>query len=193
MILTDFEEIVPLLKCNIDLNCFMVSDPQLQESLRSKFFATALCWGTPFDPLENIFQGDKKIKSSSSSSNSNSSNLDCTDGGRLLGHHNNTAIHLNFDCDLVIASDVVYDPAGYEPLVQTLCGLLKGHYRELQQHDTSAVSVLELGCIDIKDVPVTTVMREEVDSSGKNGLTPYVHTGPICILAHRHRHPENQR
>ena len=193
MILTDFEEIVPLLKCNIDLNCFMVSDPQLQESLRSKFFATALCWGTPFDSLENIVQGDKKIKSSSSSSNSNSSNLYCTDGGRLLGHHNNTAIHLNFDCDLVIASDVVYDPAGYEPLVQTLCGLLKGHYRELQQHDTSAVSVLELGCIDIKDVPVTTVMREEVDSSGKNGLTAYVHTGPICILAHRHRHPENQR
>ena len=50
--------------------------------------------------------------------------------------------------DVILASDVVYDPVGYEPLVLTLTDLLTAANGEYQS---------------------------------------------VCILAHRHRHPEDER
>lgn len=180
VILTDFEEVVPLLQCNIKLNSFMVRDPCLQRRLRSKFFATALCWGTELDPMGRLIHGDGKIQS-------DGSNTDCSYNGNL----DETAVDLDFDCDLVIASDVVYDPAGYEPLVQTLCVLLKGEYRELIPHDRSSRrSVLESSTVGTKETLATS---DPQDEQVKNELVPHIHRGPICILAHRHRHPENER
>lgn len=52
--------------------------------------------------------------------------------------------------DVILASDVVYDPVGYEPLVLTLTDLL-----------------------------TTATEKDECHS--------------VCILAHRHRHPEDER
>lgn len=54
--------------------------------------------------------------------------------------------------DVILASDVVYYPEGYEPLLATLCDLLCAQ-------DCRA------------------------------GAT----AGPVCILAHRHRHPEDSK
>lgn len=67
--------------------------------------------------------------------------------GVHIPHHREAADTGHFD--VILASDVVYDPVGYEPLVLTLTDLL-------------------------------TPANGECHSS-------------VCILAHRHRHPEDER
>ena len=63
-------------------------------------------------------------------------------------------------CDTIIASDVVYDPIGYEPLIKTLCDMLK--------------------------VSVRNSINELHDDQASIEY-------PVCVLAHRHRNPENHR
>jgi Lysine methyltransferase len=79
-------------------------------------------------------------------------------------------------CDVIVASDVVYDPAGYEPLVKTLSALLN-------RSNSNAVS--STSSEDCAGACECSISVDDDDQSTR--------TYPVCILAHRHRHPENHR
>lgn len=101
-ILTDLDEVIPLVDANIQLNLLL--QKQHRNQFESQYVARKLPWGE----------------------------LDAIDD-------------LMLQCDVIVASDVVYDPSIYEPLIQTIMYLLE------------------------------------------NG------NDKQFILAHRHRHPEDQR
>jgi hypothetical protein len=71
--------------------------------------------------------------------------------------------------DVILASDVVYYPEGYAPLLATLKDLL----------------LAEAPC-------VSTTRAGPGASAGGNTEFTHCQRGPVCILAHRHRHPEDQ-
>ena len=117
VILTDFKEVKPLLDSNIDLNCIILNNLTMQDCIRSKFSARAFSWGTTLM---------KKVNIENSINNVNLNDYcedmmvmkDDAEGGSDGGRISDTDSLL--EVDLVIASDVVYDPAGYEPLVKSL-------------------------------------------------------------------------
>ena len=161
--LTDFADVEPLLNANIELNCIMLKDIALQDCVRSRFFAMPFSWGTDL--------------------------LSLPENNVIRGNKLSSLL----DVDVVIASDVVYDPVGYEPLVKSLCDLLGGEYRQWNGGDSSTV----VGRFDVKGDRSTPEIidrdgnNDDNDNSKNNDTekTPF----PLCILAHRHRHPENQR
>lgn len=110
VVCTDLEEVVPLIKVNVELNAAW--SPSLRSVLRNDYFVQPLSWGGELLPPA---VGGADVRS----------------------------------CEVIIASDVVYYPEGYEPLLTTLESLL---------------------CLP-----------------SDAGLSK------CCILAHRHRHPEDHR
>jgi hypothetical protein len=185
VILTDFAEVVPLIQSNIELNCLMLKDRSHQNCIRSQYFAAPLCWGTDL----GLAQGS----SDTAGTERGSRTVTATEEGM-----SSAVSKVSFECDLVIASDVVYDPIGYEPLVQTLCELLKGKYRK--PSSDSCVSVDKgadaSSLSDDSSLSVAVsggVKHTHIDQAPPPQSLSHCASRPICILAHRHRHPENQR
>lgn len=132
VVLTDMSEVTPLLAANIQLNSVLLDDECLQEVLSLRYEAQTHNWGSPLDAAA---VGDDEAGTKSEHPSARS----------LL------------DCDVVVASDVVYDPTAYQPLIDTLFRILEPRPRLRLDDKVSSM----------------------------------VH--PVCILAHRHRHPEDQR
>jgi hypothetical protein len=173
-----------LIQSNIELNSLMLKDKLHQKCIRSQYFAAPLCWGLDLADRSGETAGIER----------GSSSVAATEEGV-----SSAATKVSFECDLVIASDVVYDPIGYEPLVQTLCELLKGKYRKPSSGScvSADVGANTMSVSDGSSVSVTGsggVKDTHVDHSPPPP-PPQSHCAPrpICILAHRHRHPENQR
>ena len=227
VILTDFKEVKSLLDSNIDLNCIIINNLSMQDCIRSKFSARAFSWGTTLMKKENKENYINNV-------NLNDYCVDMmgmkddAEGGSEGGRISDTDSLL--EVDLVIASDVVYDPAGYEPLVKSLCDLLGGNYKSWEGGE-SKEETKEEGCCQEGEGEYLDVTAEcsyngnainniisdnekikqnidpismkiinadySISSTASNSSTisssliESIH--PICILAHRHRHPENQR
>lgn len=73
--------------------------------------------------------------------------------------------------DTILASDVVYYPEGYQPLLSTLRDLLGAPSPSSDANSTN------------------TAARGEGGDGGGGARSG----GPVCILAHRHRHPEDKK
>jgi predicted nicotinamide N-methyase len=130
VILTDMPEVVSLISANVLMNSVLVPDPHIRAVLRDRYRAAAYAWG------ERLVMSPAQDAS----------------GPR------DAAVPSHPYFDLILASDVVYYPEGYAPLITTLCDLLTA--RDPEAADAST----ETCCGD----------------------------GPVCILAHRHRHPEDK-
>jgi len=131
--LTDMPEVVPLINANILLNSVVMGDAQCMHVLGERYGARAYAWG-------GEMSGSSDGSDSCSIGTSTTSSTSAT-----------TYTHPYFDT--ILASDVVYYPEGYQPLLTTLCDLL--------------------GVTDT--------------TSGTSHVS-----APVCILAHRHRHPEDR-
>ena len=125
VILTDMPEVVPLISANILLNSVVMGDAPCQQVLLQRYQAAAYTWG-----------GQLTLPAASP--------VDSAEGTPLVPYF-----------DTILASDVVYYPEGYAPLLATLCDLLGA-----------------------ADTAVDTAQR--------------IKGPPVCILAHRHRHPEDK-
>ena len=162
----------------------MLKNKSHQNCMRSQYFAAPLCWGT------DLGLSNESRDTAGTERGSSSSSVTATEEGLLSATGG-----VSFECDLVIASDVVYDPIGYEPLVQTLCELLKGKYRRpiidssvSKDRGVDATSSLSIAS------SVSVSLLGGVKHTNVSDTPPLqCITRPICILAHRHRHPENQR
>jgi hypothetical protein len=130
VVLTDMPEVVSLISANVLMNSVLVPDPHIRSVLRDRYCAAAYAWGEIL-----IMPQAKK--------------------GADPG---NAAVSSHPYFDLILASDVVYYPEGYAPLITTLCDLLTA-----------------------QDPEVVDISAEACGGDG-----------PLCILAHRHRHPEDK-
>lgn len=137
VILTDMMEVVPLLQVNISLNQVMHGGGR---NIYQSYMALKHSWGDSVDDL------NAAVASSSSSSSFSA----CSYRGLLL-----------------VASDVVYDPAGYRPLVTSIAALLL-HHQALYLHQETR--------------------RKERPEENSSSVQP-----PLMVLAHRHRNPENMK
>jgi predicted nicotinamide N-methyase len=185
VILTDFAEVVPLIQSNIELNCLMLKGSSHQNCIRSQYFAAPLCWGTDLGLAEG--------SSDTAGTERGGSSVTATEEGM-----SSAVSKVSFECDLVIASDVVYDPIGYEPLVQTLCELLKGKYRKPSSDSCASVDKGADASSPSDDSSLSVavsggVKHTHIDQAPPPQFLSHCASRPICILAHRHRHPENQR
>jgi hypothetical protein len=139
--LTDMAQVVPLIRANLALNSLMVSDEHLRAVLRNRYTAAAYCWG-----------GSLQLPDEEASPQT-------TEAADTAAEEQPPRRAPYFD--VILASDVVYYPEGYEPLLTTLVDLLTVH------------------------APHTAI---------EGGLSiPACITPPVCILAHRHRHPEDKK
>ena len=158
VLLTDMPDVVPLISANILLNSVMAM--QLQQgqlvrqqqqlgkersaSLRERYRAAAYSWGTALEVAEAAEESPPGPKH-------------CPQSPYF---------------DVVLASDVVYYPEGYQPLIATLCDLLLATDDSCgaQQEQASTTLSESASAPPLANVPVPV---------------------PVCILAHRHRHPED--
>ena len=230
MILTDFKEVEPLLNSNIDLNCIMINNLTIQDCIRSKFSATAFSWGTTLIKKEIIENPIIKPNLDSNFKiliNEKNDVEVCSDRGSERGSERGGITDINslLEVDLVIASDVVYDPAGYEPLVKSLCELLGGNYQlwdgeskqegfgqgkrkkdsdvitESSYDDNANSNTIsdndqikpKIDPISMTNTDIDYTMSSATSCSPPISSSSLVPVYPMCILAHRHRHPENQR
>lgn len=136
--LTDMPEVVPLISANILLNSVVMQEPRAQAALRDRYEALPYTWGTALGDSGN---GDGDGDG---------------DGNTQTGSPSVRYF------DTILASDVVYYPEGYQPLLSTLRDLL---------------------CAT--DPSAGTPGADDTDAAP-------VHSTPVCILAHRHRHPEDR-
>jgi hypothetical protein len=82
-----------------------------------------------------------------------------------------------------IASDVIYDPSGYCPLFISLCAILS---RGGRVHESVELPDIN----DDKDnKDNNNIELKDIKLYQNESFTPPV----ICILAHRHRHPEDAK
>lgn len=102
VILTDVNDVVPLLRTNIALNEVLFSlaarESDCGQNHYKLYTSMQHCWGDSTSPLSDA------VSSYAASAK--------TPNGGLL----------------VVASDVVYDPVGYQPLVLSITSLLLHHY-----------------------------------------------------------------
>lgn len=136
-------EVAPLLAANIQLNSVLLDDEHLKEVLALRYEAQAHNWGSPLD--------DAAAAAAVGGYASGGGDDDAS------AHSLRASTRSLLDCDVVVASDVVYDPTAYQPLIDTLFRILEPRLRLGSEGDAPSM----------------------------------VH--PVCILAHRHRHPEDQR
>eukprot|EP01034_Spumella_vulgaris_P023602 gene23602-29838_t len=114
VILTDMTEVAPLLRANIELNSILQSLPALKATLNTQYTALPHNWG------ESLVVND----------NDNTT----------LNSNNNANILSILDCDVIIASDVVYDPCAYQPLIDSLFVLLKPRVRVSAVSDSKHIT-----------------------------------------------------
>ena len=81
--------------------------------------------------------------------------------------------------DIVIASDVVYDPEGYAPLVHTLALLLQ------PQSQSSLQQSIQQSVQEQQSVQQSQQQQEQQS-------VQQCHTAKYCLLAHRSRHPQEK-
>ncbi len=155
VVLTDMPEVVPLINANILLNSVVMGDAGCQQVLLHSYQAKDYSWGGTLN-LDQVC-------------NNNTTELTCEGNGDSTESNNNgggncviTAYKVPY-FDTILASDVVYYPEGYAPLLATLCDLL--------------------GATDTAIANNNVKTTEE--KKGKK-------IAPVCILAHRHRHPEDK-
>lgn len=149
VVLTDMPEVVPLINANILLNSVVMGDAVCQQVLLQNYQAKDYSWGGTLH-LDQVC-------------NNNTTELTCEDTNNNSGGDSvNTAYQVPY-FDTILASDVVYYPEGYAPLLATLCDLL--------------------GATDTANDKNNVKTTEE-----KKGKM----SAPVCILAHRHRHPEDK-
>lgn len=171
----------------------------------------AFSWGTDL-----VCKGDSSSSNSNRSrNNGGNSEVDISSSSRGTDHNENATIteptsesmdgierrsrglERLLDVDVVIASDVVYDPIGYEPLVKSLCELLGGKYIicagiEIATEISTKIGP-EVGTGEGTDTDTGAGAEPKIEFSVERGIEDEHPSYPICILAHRHRHPENQR
>eukprot|EP01041_Mallomonas_annulata_P002398 gene2398-4652_t len=135
VVITDLEAVVPLLRANILLNQALGTDDSIRQALAVKYSACAHKWGDDVLPLTTA------ATTTATTTTALASGKRCA--------------------SLILGSDVVYDPAGYQPLVDTIVSLLK----------TAGDSI----------------HNDNGEGSGGDCIQP------LCILAHRHRHPDDSR
>ena len=150
VVLTDMPEVVPLINANILLNSVVMGDAACQQVLLHSYKAKAYSWGGTLDLDEvcTAISGDLKCERDSGPPESSSN-----------GGEKRSAVYKVPYFDTILASDVVYYPEGYAPLLATLCDLL--------------------GATDTQNVD------HNIKTTGEK-------SAPVCILAHRHRHPEDK-
>jgi hypothetical protein len=157
--------------------------------LAERYRAVGYEWGTPFPA--------GALHCSSSSGTSTGQGGDSTEVAVTVG--GNKAVSENImppgapvsSCsapyfDVILASDVVYYPEGYAPLLATLKDLL----------------LAEAPCVSGTTIagPGGNATGGNVDAGTGNNIVSgsrdaefaHCQRGPVCILAHRHRHPEDQ-
>ena len=89
--------------------------------------------------------------------------------------------HKVLSCNLIVASDVVYDPIGYEPLIDSVVSILR--------HSTINVDTLVTeNLLQSTRTSSSTSSNEDGSSSSSSSRND-----SLCILAHRHRHPEDAK
>ena len=208
----------------------MINNLTIQDCIRSKFSATAFSWGTTLIKKEII---ENPIIKPNLDSNfkvliQEKNDVEvCSDRGSERGSERGGITDINslLEVDLVIASDVVYDPAGYEPLVKSLCELLGGNYQlwdgeskqegfgqgkrkkdsdvitESSYDDNANSNTIsdndqikpKIDPISMTNTDIDYTMSSATSCSPPISSSSLVPVYPMCILAHRHRHPENQR
>ena len=133
-ILTDVAEVVPLLDINILLNVLLAECAE--DNMRLK-----MCHGDSFAKRSDAFKQYTAMPHFWGES---------TEGiNRAIGRHvcESSLSHPNrspYRGVLVVASDVVYDPTGYEPLVTTISSLLHYHNILFQENiELSSASHVE--------------------------------------------------
>ena len=245
----------PLLNSNIDLNCIMLNNFLLKDCISRKFSTRAFSWGTTLSPREKREDQNNPNCHSHGILNRKAMEIGDENHEEIIENVNKSSercsvddIDVLLDVDLVIASDVVYDPAGYEPLVKSLCDLLGGSYKLCKEiggeqggngegvgegkiNEDCNISMRERfnnscgkidSCDDISSsdgkincsiinpiLDITTdhsISSPTPSSSSSSSLSSSSSSSssvpsslssassyPLCILAHRHRHPENQR
>jgi hypothetical protein len=115
VLLTDFEEVKPLLQANIELNSMILDNKQLKSCLIDRYSALAYSWGTALHTpdLEVKINIESKIDKNETKNETEQIN----ENGKMKKDSLET-VHLMKDndlstllaCDLVIGSDIVYDP-----------------------------------------------------------------------------------
>jgi hypothetical protein len=151
VVLTDMPEVVPLINANILLNSVVMGDAACQQVLLHSYKAKAYSWGGTLN-LDEVYTSEtRELKCEGISGPSESS---------YNGGESRSATYKVPYFDTILASDVVYYPEGYAPLLATLCDLL--------------------GATDTLNVDNNHFKTAEEKSA------------PVCILAHRHRHPEDK-
>ena len=131
-------DVVPLLRANISLNSVVSTNTCLKCCLAQKYLAVEHMWGTN---TQSLLQLLLEVEASTGDPS----------------HSTNSSL-------LVLGSDVVYDPLGYEPLVSSVLSLLSGRPFE---------------CKDGKYLASTDIADHHWFSQA------------MFLLAHRHRHPED--
>ena len=145
--LTDMVEVVPLISANVLLNSLLVQDPYIQAVLRERYRAEEYTWG-------------EVLGGRSTSTTACINGIDTKEANSDIS--SSSYNHPYFD--VILASDVVYYPEGYAPLIATLCDLL-----------------------------CATDPAATATGSVSSGAEPSCVASPVCILAHRHRHPEDKK
>jgi predicted nicotinamide N-methyase len=179
--LTDMSEVIPLVSANVLLNSIMVADPAIQAVLGERYRAAAYCWGgtleLPTDgsasaptPAVHVRRpsttGEEDLNPAEHSTQEPAMAQDFVPvqpPPEPLETEPTTNKVPYFD--VILASDVVYYPEGYAPLLATLCDLL-------------------CASDDARGTPAAS------EAAGRGASAA---PGPVCILAHRHRHPEDKR
>lgn len=149
-------EVVPLLQANILLNQVLHRDKAGSPNIYQSYSALQHTWGDSVDEL------NAAIAASSSSSTAASVSADGEGGGVGGGAGSYRGL-------LLVASDVVYDPAGYRPLVTSISALLL-HHQALYAEEEALL------------------LRQDTQDTQGDSSSPQP---PLMVLAHRHRNPEN--
>jgi Tfp pilus assembly major pilin PilA len=177
IVLTDIPEVVPLLEVNISLNKLLCAhDASSQEvevavegvknSPRSNIFESYVamphCWGDSVDELNKVVSSfaTTAATATATATAATTATFTTTDTTTTT----TTTTTGSYGGLLLVASDVVYDPLGYRPLVTSITALLLHH----------------------QALHLDTQQQQNSDPSTHSQSQP-----PLMVLAHRHRNSEN--